>query len=113
MNIKFLFSIIVTLIIFPMLSSVYGQVVRSVLFYDYIWPTILIIILVVICTVPVVIWNHKRQRKNRISKTEKNDSKEIPTESKNYKNFLVMIQERLAKGEISLEEYNELKNELS
>jgi len=96
-----------------MLSSVYGQVVRDVLFYDYIGPTIGIIILVVICTVPVVIWNYKRQRKNRISKTEKNDPNASSTESKNDKNLLGTIQQRLARGEISLEEYTELKNELS
>ena len=112
MKIKFLFSIIVTVAILPMLSSAYGQVDRGVIFWDYVGPTIGIIILVVICTVPVVIWNHKRQKKNRISKTEKNDSQITSNESKKDKNFLDTIQGRLAKGEISLEEYTELKKEL-
>jgi len=47
------------------------------------------------------------------STDKKNDSMVSSTESKNDKNFLGVIQERLAKGDISLGDYTELKNELS
>lgn len=96
-----------------MLSSVYGQLDGyDVLAYDYVGPIIGTSIFLVIGIV-VAILIYKRQKKNKISKTEKNDSKVSSIESQNDKNLINTIQERLAKGEISLEEYNSLKKEFS
>jgi len=96
-----------------MLSSVHGQYGGyDVLAYDYVGPIISTSIFLVIGIV-VAILIYKRQKKNKISKTEKNDSKVSSIESQNDKNLINTIQERLAKGEISLEEYNSLKKEFS
>ncbi len=96
-----------------MLSSVYGQIgTPDVLFYDSVVKIIITLIFIAIC-IPIGILIYKGFKKGKISKCEKNDSKISSNESKKDKNFLDTIQERLAKGEISLEEFNELKKELS
>lgn len=95
-----------------MLSSVYGQIdTADVLFYDSIVKIIITLIFIAIC-IPIGILIYKGFKKGKVQKSKKNDSTISSNESNKNKNYLGKIQERLAKGEISVKEYQELKKEL-
>jgi len=107
MRTKIFYGILSALIIIPIVISIWVAIVNHVFYlFEVGWViAISVITLIIIQKYP----NKKQKQRN----DEKNDSKESPhLESKDNKNLLGMIQERLAKGEISVNEYQELKKEI-
>ena len=114
MNLKKFYKILSAIIVIPFGFYVFLWAITD---YRYFSFDGFISYIGIFVGIPATILNivHIYQIKKQKQRNDvKNDSKESPhLESKDDKNLLGMIQERLAKGEISLNEYQELKKEIS
>jgi len=114
MRTKMFYAILSNIIAIPFGFTVYVLYVN----YPFADPFIIFPLFMGIFTgIPATILTiiHKLQNKKQKQRNgEKNNTKEIlQKESKDDKTLLGMIQERLAKGEISVQEFQELKKEIS